>query len=280
MGSLRGVLRSVLVASALAGCFEEGGDEHQRLAAIKAAEGFIAFQDVSNNVTADPIDGAAAGEALTKFVGTPIAASALLSPPFTFNGETQAVPRIAPASPLPGCLTTLGEGGCDSFTTTTDGCAAGDFTFIGSGSRMCAGCPDMPDVFGLCTYTWDLQVGFNLGDVSVDFSRTTGTQDVQANQISGFSRFRYDLKGGGGVNYGNGDIQVCACGPLSLDQGPPKRLVSGEFVVRDLLEGLLEGRPSLFPTRCARVTFVNDVPETVTDDCDCSNGTTCELEPN
>lgn len=271
-------LTSVLVASALTACFDEGGDEHQRLAAKKAIEGFIAFQDISNNVTADPIDGAAAGEALTKFLGTPIAANALLSPPFTFGSNTQPEKRVVPASPLPGCLTTMGESGCDSFTTAADGCAAGDFTFIGSGQRMCPGCPDMPDVFGLCTYSWDLQVGFNLGNTSIDFSRTAGMQEVQANQINGNSKFAYRLEGEA-TTFSFGEIQVCACGPLTLDDGPPRRLVAGEFVVRDFMD-LLTQLPRSLPSRCARVTFVDDEPQTTTDDCDCSNGTLCtELNP-
>jgi len=271
----RVVLRGFLVASALTACFEEGGEEHQRLSAIKTAEGFIAFADISNNVTSDPVDGAAAGEALTKFLATPVAAQALLSPPFQFNGATEVEARLA-ASPvpaeLPGCIVTTGESGCDSFATPAGTqCEAGAFNFAGSGSRMCPGCPDQADVFGACTYSWSLDVGFAAAPIELQFSNTTGTQTVTASEINGSSRFPYELTSDNVVL--RGDIQVCACGPLTLDAGPPRKLVSGEFVVRDFLDN------PLLPTRCARVTFTDDEPSAVTS-CECTNGTLCPLDGN
>lgn len=253
MGGLRWVWRGLLGCS-LGACslFDEGGDTHQEAAARATAEGLIAFVDINNNLTTDA---EAAGAAVQKFLATPVAARDLVSPPFDFSdGVTLETMRTVTDSALlptelPACVTTMGPGGCDSFAAAE--CEVGSLTFGGTGSRTCPGCPDQPDVFGACDYAWDMNVSIDAGLFRLDIRNTTGTETVSANEINANVRFKYDLITDD-VTQRDQDIEVCACGPLTTDEGPPRTLVAGEFLVRTL-----RGEST---TGCSVITFSNNVP--------------------
>jgi hypothetical protein len=261
-------MKSCLLVCAvlMTACLDEGGDDHQTLAATATAEGLLAFADLSDNLTTDP---GKAADALLKFLGTPIAARELVSPPFQFASEP-TVERLAPAD-LPGCVTTTGPAGCDSFAATE--CVAGNFEFTGSGSRMCPGCPDNPDTLGACTYSWNLDVGYSDERFDLKLQETSGTETVSPTEITANVTFPYRLSVDRLANsFTAGLIEVCACGPLTIDQGPPRKLVRGEFVVKDRVGSVID----LFKPaqRCAQVTFNDDVPTSILQ-CSCSDGVTC-----
>ncbi|MBL9015915.1 MAG: hypothetical protein JNL83_17140 [Myxococcales bacterium] len=226
----------------LAGCFDEGGDERQRESAVQVADGLIAFAEIKNNI---PNNGGAAGEALLKFIQTPVAAENLITPP---GDLTTSVARIAvpPHAALPGCLTTMGSEGCDSFDTNAGmTCEAGPFTFTGHASRTCDVCTD---TMGRCTYEWKgltAETKFHIGyvvpglDLQID---TTGTTATTLTSITFDTTFDYRYNAG---SLQTGSATIKSCGAAMLGAGTPKRLVSSKFVVRSVA----------IPTHCAVVSF-------------------------
>lgn len=258
----RVVIWSVLVAS---GCFEEGGEDAQRQAAEATADGILAFPDLTNNVTTDAV---AAGDALAKFLKTPIAADALLSPPFQLGSSVEVAKRItARPADLPGCVATTGEPGCDSLAASQ--CVAGSFTFDGGGSRTCEGCPDEPDVLGTCSYSWSMTVGFADPEVGTLEATTTGFVTRDVDSITGEMTFGpFKLTDPADNTIVEGSIKVCACQKLTVSEGPPRRLVDSQFVVKDLVGPLSRGR-------CALVTFNGDGIASSELKCSCPDNATC-----
>jgi len=218
----------------LGGCFDEGGDEAQTLNAVAVADGLIAFADIKNNLTTDP---AAAGEALLKFIQTPIAAENLISPP-SEQTELNIALLAAPAD-VPACLDSMGSEGCDRFDTKPGmTCNAGPFTFTGWASRTCDVCTD---VTGSCLYDWRLDVRYVVPGVDLRVV-TDGPTTTTLASISFENYFDYELNAGG---IRRGRVNITSCGPANLNMGTPRRLVNSKFVVRSV--------PN--PARCVVVSF-------------------------
>jgi len=219
----------------LAGCFDEGGDEAKVQSASAVADGILAFAEIKNNIPANP---GPAGEALLRFIQTPVAAENLISPP----GELSdlGAQRLSAPAPIPDCMTTMGSEGCDSFATnqgTT--CEAGPFTFTGSASRMCSPCTDL---MGTCTYDWNLTVRYVVPNVDLSIT-TDGPVTTTLSSIEFDTTFTYMLNANGETRSGSASIK--SCGAAMLSSSAPKKLVNSKFVVRSIA----------IPTRCALVTF-------------------------
>ncbi len=232
----------------LAGCFDEGGDAQRTAAAVTVADGLLAFPDVSNNLTADP---AAAGDALFKFIKTPIAAQNLIAPPFDLAGISPAARTNAAPTDVPDCLDTTGPAGCDSFTTNSQ-CMAGGFTFTGTASRTCSPCDN---VTGVCTYGWDLDLGYVANDFNLQL-KTKGPISVSPSSITIDTHFQFNLTTG---SYAlAGELDVKSCGAITVNPGPPRRMVNSSFTVVDAAR-----------SSCALVKFDAQGNVSVADRCDC-----------
>jgi len=265
-------VRTWLAISALlvGGCFDEGGGDAARDKTIETlVQGMIAFGDIHSNLETDP---GAAGVALLEFMKWPVAADALVSPPFTGAAEVMDTSmRLAPSLPVPDCLSQSGEPSCDSYTTS-DQCQAGPFFFFGSMTRRCADCENPR---GLCTYAWALQEllyessGFKLR------LQTSGTWVGSTGQITPNLSARYDLRlNTTEVNPHVGNLTACACTVFTVvdsptESGKPRKLVNSQFVVRatDPLERVDD--------RCARVVFDGQGNVSVENACECDNETIC-----
>jgi hypothetical protein len=253
----------------LTGCFDEGGDTAQTEAAITIADSLASFADITANMTTDP---SATADALTRFVRMPVAASNLLEQPFDAGAAGAARLAQTPAD-LPGCVATQGPSGCDFFVATE--CAGGGFTFDGVGTRTCTGCeldPQQPDVLGLCSYAWDMDLGFSNPDAGITIAMNTrGQQSVDKDEVTANLVFGpYTLTNGGNSQAGN--VRVCACGTAIVAELPQgRRLVNSSFVVKDFDTGNAQ--------RCALVEFNgNGDPTSRLDQpaaCACADGITC-----
>lgn len=219
----------------LAGCFDEGGDETRVQSASAVADGILAFADIKNNI---PNNGGAAGEALLRFIQTPVAAENLISPPGDL-GDLGAQRLNVPAA-IPDCMTTMGSEGCDSFATNQGvTCDAGPFSFTGSASRMCQPCSDL---MGSCTYDWNLTVHYVVPGVDLTIT-TDGPITTTLTSIDFDTNFTWMLNANGATRMGSANIK--SCGPAMLGGAATKHLVSSKFVVRS----------GAIPARCALVTF-------------------------
>lgn len=259
------VLRSALLASVLAGCFEEGGQDAQQQAIGATTDGLLAFPEVIANVTTDA---AAAGDALTKFLKTPIAADQLLSPPFQLTPGSELARRISTApADLPGCVTTAGNPGCEDLTAAQ--CVAGAFSFDGSGHRTCDGCPASGDVAGECQYEWGsvrtnetMVVGFSDPEIGTATATTSGSLVVNATTLAGTVTFApFELRDKNDQTVISGAIELCTCGAMTVSGGS---LVDSQFVVKDVAG-----------PRCAMVSFDASGVASAQLRCSCLDNTTC-----
>lgn len=254
-----------------AGCFDEGGGDAAQAKTIETlVQGLIAFGDIHSNIETDP---GAAGIALLEFIKWPVAADALLSPPF--GGETEVMDtsmRLAPTLPVPDCLLQSGEPACDTYTTT-DTCEAGGFTFRGNMTRRCWDCDNPRDV---CSYAWTLpELKFTSSKFELSLS-TAGTWTGVASEITPNLSARYDLNvfnGTDSIRYGN--VSACACTPFTIVDSPttsgkPRKLVNTQFIVRLIAFDYVTASD-----RCALVTFDGNGNPSVEDSCKCSTGDTC-----
>jgi hypothetical protein len=263
------VLRGVLAACTLTACFDEGGEEHQTAAALTTADGVLAFADLINNIN---VDNAAAGVALGNFVKTPIAARDLVSPPFQLqSGTTIERTVLTVPAELPGCISTSGPTGCDMFTTSPS-CEAGTFSFTGTATRMCSGCPDMADVLGTCTYSWQMGVAFSDERIGSLVETTKGTVTTTASSITANLEFGpFSITGSNGLS-SVGFIKVCSCGAATVEDLPPRRLVNSSFVIHSFND---PGNISRLPDGCALVEFDGNGTPTAQLKCSCADDTTC-----
>jgi hypothetical protein len=273
----------------MTGCFEEGGDTAREEAANVTVESILAFGDIQKNLETDP---AAAGEALTKFIRTPIAAGNMLGEPISFT-SVEPASRIAMPTEVPLCYQAIGPTGCDGINTTST-CEAGTFTFSGSAARTCGELateptPNCLDVLGSCTYSWGLQVppaitpspvpltvGFTLAPNTAFSMTTSGSATIDVDAIGAgvlnadINFDEYSLTTGDRVT--SGQIRVCSCGDATVALVAGKRrLVNSSFVAKDLNTGLGQ--------RCALATFDAAGKVTVSTPaspaCACADGTTC-----
>ena len=233
---------AALCGLALAGCFDEGGAAAQRQSAVEVADGLIAFADIKNNI---PNNGGAAGDALLKFIQTPVSAENLISPPSDLEIGSARI-NVPPPAALPGCLTTTGSEGCDSFATNAGmTCEAGPFTFTGAASRTCAVCTD---TMGSCEYEWkglDTATKFHVGymvpglDLQID---TAGKITTTLASISFSTTFEYRYNAG---RLRTGNAMINSCGAAMLSSTAPKTLINSSFAVKSVA----------IPTRCVIVKF-------------------------
>lgn len=257
------------VVALLGACFDEGGNNYQTQAANSTAQGLIAFQDISDNLETDP---AVAGEALLEFIKTPIAAQALVTPPFeSFEKVMGESARTAPSTPVPECIAKTGKPACDNFTAAD--CEAGGFTFSGTAVRRCDQC-DKPE--GNCTYAWSFpKLSYSSSVFTLELN-TRGTWSGTASSIRPNLQAGYTLDLSDGSTGGIGTMRACACTNFTVQRsntpsGKPKKLVNSSFVVQ---VKVLEGNAN-----CALVKFDAQGAVSVANSCACEDGTTCDIMP-
>lgn len=241
------------------GCFDEGGDGARTEAARAMAESLLAFPQIQANLDTNP---GASGEALLKFVKTPVAAEGVLERPFD-PAAAHGTARLATLpSDIPGCMTITGTTGCDGFTTNAgDTCTAPGFTMTGNATRTCNGCPAQPDLAS-CAYGWTLNLGFTFQNLSLQ-TATTGQLTTTPTTIDLDVRFGPFTLTSGNSSLA-GDIRICTCGPATYSG---LTLTNSNVVVKDFNPGPNQ--------RCSLIHYDGQGVASTTAACVCPDNTTC-----